>query len=373
LAGSTHVFHILLSLEIGGLENGMVNLVRQSSGRFRHTLCCLRGLGPRAADLPAGLPIHNLGVAGGTKPSTVWRIAQVIRRQRPDLVRCYNVEALFHAEPAAALARRPVLYYNGGRVLPESPRRVRLERWLCRGVRGIVVPSRDLMDYMVRVVGLPAGSLRVIENGVDLDRFRPGRLTADERGALGLPREGRLIGAVGRLVAQKDYPSLLRAFVAVAERVPEARLVIAGEGALRGELEGLKDQLGLKGRAFFLGARTDMPVLYRAMEALVSTSRWEGLSNVLLEAMASGLPPVMTRVEGVGRVITDGEDGLIVEPEDPAGTAAAVTRVLTEPALAARLSEAARQKVQREFSLQRMVRDYEALYDGLVRSHGGAP
>jgi glycosyltransferase involved in cell wall biosynthesis len=368
---TTHVFHLLLSLEIGGLENGMVNLIRQSSARFRHTICCLRGLGPKAADVPSGVPIHDLAVAAGTRPSTVWRLARLLRRQRPHLVRCYNVEALFHAVPAAALARRPVLYYNGGRVIPEAPRRIRLERWLCRGVRRIVVPSRDLMEYMVRKVSLPAPAFRVIENGVDLVRFHPGRMEADERAALGLPREGRLVGAVGRLVAQKDYRSLLQAFAAAGRQVPEARLVIAGEGPLRRDIEAFRAELGLEGRVFLLGARTDMPAVYRALEAFVSTSRWEGLSNVLLEAMATAVPPVMTRVEGVGRVISEGKDGLIVEPGDPEGAAAALTRVLTEPGLAARLGAAAREKVQREFSLERMVRDYEGLYDELV--DGRAP
>jgi sugar transferase (PEP-CTERM/EpsH1 system associated) len=366
MTSTTHVFHIVLSLGIGGLENGMVNLIRRSSPRFRHTLCCLRGLGPRGADLPQGVPIHDLAVPSGTRPSTVWAIARLLRRARPDLVRCYNVEALFHAVPAAALARRPVLYYNGGRVLPEVPRRVRLERWAGRRARAIVVPSRDLMDYMVREVGLPARAFRVIENGVDLERFRPERPSADQRAALGLPPQGPLIGAVGRLATQKDYPTLLEAFAATLATVPEARLVIAGGGPLRAELEARAAALGLADRVSFLGPRADMPALYQALDVFVSTSRWEGLSNVLLEAMATGLPAVATRVEGVARVITEEQDGLIVAPGDRAATSAALVRVLREPGLAARLGAAARAKVQREFSLPRMVAEYEALYDELL-------
>ena len=143
-------------------------------------------------------------------------------------------------------------------------------------------------------------------------------------------------------------------------------MVIAVDGPLRAELEACAAQLGLGDRVRFLGARTDMPRIYRALDAFVSTSRWEGLSNVLLEAMASGLPPVMTRVEGVARVITEGQDGLMVPPGDPAAAASALVRVLTEPGLAARLGAAARAKVQREFSLERMVARYEALYDEVL-------
>lgn len=361
-----HVFHLLLSFDVGGLETGALNLIRRSSPRFRHTICCLRRAGARAGELPPGVEVHDLGVASGTRPSSVWRIARLLRQTRPDLVRCYNVEALFHAVPAGLLARRPILYYNGGRVLPEVPRRVRLEGWLARRARRIVVPSRDLQDYMVRVVGLPARALRVIENGVDLDRFQPGTLTAEERGALGLPPAGRLLGAVGRLTEQKDYPTLLRVFARVAPQAADVHLVIAGEGQLRPALEAQRAELGLGDRVTFLGARPDMPLVYRALSALVSTSLWEGLSNVLLEGMACGLPPVSTRVEGVARVITDGQDGLIVEPRDVEGISSALLRVLTEPGLAGRLGQAARAKVQREFSLDRMVREYEALYDEVL-------
>jgi glycosyltransferase involved in cell wall biosynthesis len=363
-----HIFHVVLSLDIGGLETGMVNLIRRSSARFRHTLCCLRGLGPRAADVPRAFPIHDLAVAAGTKPSTVWTIARMMRRLRPDLVRCYNVEALFHAVPAAGLALLPVIYYNGGRVVPEAPRRLRLERWLSRRVKQIVVPSSELRDSMAGLLRLSSGRFRVIENGVDVDRFHPGAPTPEERTALGLPPEGPLVGAAGRLVPSKGYPVLLRAFAQAAARVPEAKLVIAGDGPLRGELATLAEGLGLNGRVSFLGSRTDMPAVYRALSAFASTSEMEGLSNVLLEAMASGVPPVVTRVGGAGRVVTEGEDGLLVAPGDGDAVAAALERVLAEPGLGARLGQAARATIQREFSLQRMLLDYERLYDEVLSS-----
>jgi glycosyltransferase involved in cell wall biosynthesis len=360
------ITHVLLSLELGGLERGAVNVIRASSRRFGHAVLCLRRLGPREGDLPPDVERRALGILSGTRPGSVLRLRHELRASRPDLVRCYNQEALLHAVPAAAFSGVPIIYYNGGRTLPEHSRRLSIERWLCRFVSRVVVPSGDLADYMIRVVGVRPRLVRVVENGVDPTRFHTGRLSPGERESLGLPPEGRLLGSIGRLAPQKDYPTLLRAFAQVARRVADVRLVLVGDGPERMRLEALTRDLGLADRVVFYGTTTEAAPIYRALEAFALTSRWEGLSNVVLEAMASGVPVVTTRVEGTMRVLTDGEDGLVVEVGDADGVADRLLRVIENPDLAGRLREAGLARVRRDFSLQRMAKEYEALYDDVL-------
>lgn len=360
------ITHLLLSLELGGLERGAVNAIRAASKGFRHSVVCLRRLGPREADLPPEVERHALGIAGGTRPGSVLSLRRQLRAMRPDILRCYNQEALLHAVPAAAFSGLPIIYYNGGRTLPEHSRRLRLERWLCRLVSRVVVPSSDLGEYMARVVGVDPARVRVIENGVDVERFHPGHLSREEREELGLPPEGRLVGAIGRLSPQKDYPTLLRAFSQVAQRAPDVRLVIVGDGPERGRLEAMTAELRLGDRVLFYGTRAESAPLYRAFEALALTSRWEGLSNVVLEAMASGVPVVATRVEGTARVLTDGSEGFVVEPGDFDAVGERLVRVLEDDALAGQFRERGRARVSREFSLARMVGAYEALYGDVL-------
>jgi len=360
------VTHLLLSLELGGLERGAVNVIRASSKEFRHSVLCLRRLGPREGDLPEDVERRSLGIASGTRPGSVLRLRRELRALKPDLLRCYNQEALLHAVPAAAFTSVPLIYYNGGRTLPEHPRRLRMERWLCPFVSRVVVPSSDLAEYMERVVGVRHDRIRVVENGVDAERFHPGRLSAGERADLGLPTNGRLLGTIGRLSPQKDHPTLLRAFAQVARRVGDLRLLIVGDGPERSRLEALAHELGLSDRVLFYGTTTETAPIYRGLEAFALTSRWEGLSNVVLEAMASGVPVVATRVEGTTRVLTDGLNGFVVEVGDADGVAEKLVRLIQDPELAGQLGAAGLERVRRDFSLSRMAREYEALYEDVL-------
>jgi glycosyltransferase involved in cell wall biosynthesis len=228
------------------------------------------------------------------------------------------------------------------------------------------VPSHDLRDYAVKVVGIPADRIRVIESGVDPSRFPIAPAPPAERERLGLPADARVIGTVGRLVPEKDHPTLFEVFLRVRRAVPGARLLLVGDGPLRSELEERSRRLGLADSVSFLGSRGDVPALYRSMDLMVSTSRWEGLSNVLLEAMAAGVPVVATRVGGTSRVVEDGVTGFTADPGDAPLIADQAVRLLTDPSLAARLREAAREKVLREFSISRMSREYESLYEAII-------
>jgi glycosyltransferase involved in cell wall biosynthesis len=295
------------------------------------------------------------------------RIRRMLRESSPDLLRCYNHETLFHAVPASLGLGVPIVYYNGGR-LGETPRRLRIERALSTRVSRVVVPSGELRDYMVRTVGIAARKVRVIENGVDTARFRAPLDVVEVRRELGLAPSARVLGTVGRLSAEKDHRTLLRAFDRVRREEPDARLLVVGDGPLRGELSDFARELGLGDAALFLGPRNDAPRLYRVMDVFLLTSRTEGFSNVLLEAAAAGVPLVSTRVQGASRLVEDGVTGFLAAPEDDAALAERALAVLRDASLARRLREAASKRVDETFSLARMAREYEELYRELIGS-----
>jgi sugar transferase (PEP-CTERM/EpsH1 system associated) len=230
-----------------------------------------------------------------------------------------------------------------------------------------VALSRDLERYLVERVGIAATRVVRLTNGVDTDRFRPRR--HDDRLPAGCPFDRArhwLVGTVGRLDPVKDQVNLARAFVAAVREAPQAaermRLVVAGDGPLRGEVERTIDEAGLRGLVWFAGERSDVPELLRHLDCFVLPSLGEGISNTILEAMASAVPVVATRVGGNGELVSDGYTGTLVEPADSAALARAILGYHADPATAHRHGAAGRQCAVGSFSLQRMVDRYHDLY-----------
>ncbi|MDY0392055.1 MAG: glycosyltransferase [Candidatus Bipolaricaulis sp.] len=177
--------------------------------------------------------------------------------------------------------------------------------------------------------------------------------------------------AVGRFDVPKDYANLLQAFAYVAQARPEAQLLIAGDGPLRPSMEQLANDLGITDRVKFLGIRRDIPALMNAADAYVMSSAWEGMPNVLLEAAASGLPIVATDVGGNSEVVIDGKTGFLVPPKDPEALAQAMVQLMGLPQEERRrVGEAARQYVEANYSLDRVVDQWEALYREFLAQKG---
>jgi sugar transferase (PEP-CTERM/EpsH1 system associated) len=244
--------------------------------------------------------------------------------------------------------------------------------------------SRDLEHYLERAIGVPPERIEQIYNGVDADRFAPPP-SGIPPAIPGCPfaRPGHwLVGTVGRLQHVKDQVTLARAFVRIVQRdratAARARLVIVGDGPLLPEVEQLLAAAGLRDCAWLPGGRADIPDILRGLDCFVLPSLAEGISNTILEAMACGVPVIATRVGGNPELIEDRMTGRLVPATDPDAIAAAALGYLDDPATARRHARAARTAVVQRFSLDRMVKDYLALYDELLRrsaptlSHGGA-
>jgi glycosyltransferase involved in cell wall biosynthesis len=212
---------------------------------------------------------------------------------------------------------------------------------------------------LMRDEGIPSSALKVLPNGIDLVRF-----------SFSAPNLRGPAMTVARLSPEKDLTSLLKAVARLVEQSPDFRLEIVGDGPSRAELSSLAHSLGIEEYVAFLGDRTDVPELLRRARMFILSSKTEGLSLSLLEAMARGLPVVATRVGGTPEVVLDGTSGLLVPPGDVPALAAAIHRIWTDAGLAMSLARAARAKVERDFDIGRAVKKYEALYlNGLpVRS-----
>jgi sugar transferase (PEP-CTERM/EpsH1 system associated) len=227
-------------------------------------------------------------------------------------------------------------------------------------VTEFVTVSGDLARWLVEEVRVPARKVRTIYNGVDAERFAPGNRTV-ARQALGIPPDWAVAGTVGRLDPVKDQAGLIHAFAQVAS-IGKGALVIAGDGPSRRQLEAVIGELRLGERVRLLGERDDVASILRALDVFVLPSIGEGISNAILEAMATGLPVIATRVGGNGELVKDGLTGRLIEPRRPEALAEALTDYFANPARARAHGAAGRERAISEFGLERMLAGYVALY-----------
>lgn len=320
-----------------------------------------------------GIPVISLNMRRGVPdPRALFRLVHILRRDRPLVLTTFMYHANLLGRVAGRLARVPVVVSSirnenfGG---PMRDRIMRLTDWL---VDVTTINSRLAGEAVVRRRVVPAEKLRVIPNGLDTTRFYwSPEVRMQTRKALGIDEKDFLWLAVGRLEEQKDYPNLLAAFSWVARERPEAVLRIAGQGPLRQTLEEEVRRLGLEGRVRFLGVRTDIPNLLAAADAFVLSSAWEGLPNVVMEALAAAKPVVATQVGGVPELVEENKSGFLVPPKNPEFLAEAMLRLMSLPIeMRNAMGQAGRTHVETHYALEQVVDQWEALYRELLQRKG---
>ncbi len=372
--------HVILRLAVGGMENGLVNLLnRLPRDRFRHAVICLTDATEfRARITRDDVEIFELAKRPGKDPGLYVRLWRLLRRLRPDIVHTRNLPTI-DLPVVAFLAGVPArVHGEHGRDMVEIAGGNRKYNMLRRLVSPVVdryiTVSRDLEAWLAGAVGIPAGKIEQIYNGVDCDRFHPAHPPTGARASFPeadfAPPGSVVIGTVGRMETVKDQTGLARAFIKLHEmagdRAGTLRLVMIGDGGLREPARALLAEAGLEAAAWLPGDRDDIPDLLRAMDVFVLPSLNEGISNTILEAMASGLPVVATDVGGNPELVIDGETGVLVPPGDPDAMAGALRRYIDDPDLIARHGTAARARAEAEFALEIMAGRYLAVYDALL-------
>jgi sugar transferase (PEP-CTERM/EpsH1 system associated) len=366
VSGRLHIQHVLLSLQPGGLENGVVNVInRLDPARFRSSVTCLQTSGPFAARIkPADVEVEAFGLGAGNDVKLPLRLARHFRRTRPDVVHTRNAEAFFYGAVAAKLARVPALVHSEhGRVLPDTPRRMAAQRWMLHLVDGAFSVSDRLRVDLATHLGVSPTRFEVVYNGVDVSRISAADRGA-ARAAIGASSDELVVGSVGRLVPVKNYELLVRAFA----RLPApARLVFIGEGPERANLERAAAAAGVAERMTLLGHREDVAELLVGLDVFVLPSLSEGMSNTLLEAMAGRVPCVASDVGGNGEIVQDGRSGLLFRSGDEAGLGERLVALAGDPARRAALGAAGHERVMKEFTMPAMIGKYEALYERVAR------
>jgi len=368
---------------IGGTERQVMTLAsRLDASRYELHLACLR----RTGELLDRLPIFRSAPPVEYRITKLFnrhafqerlRFARYLRRQRIQIVHTYSFYPNVFAIAAARLARTPIVVASIRDMgVYQSPRQLRVQRVVCRLAHRIVVNAEAVKSWLV-ADGYDADKITVIRNGVESSRFNDGVGGGALRRELGLPQGCPIAAVVSRLTPSKGLEDFLEAAAVVARARPDAHFLVVGkaapaDGAYQRALAARAADLGLQQRLVFTGLRHDVPELLAQVSVSVLPSLSEGLSNVLLESMAAGVPVVATRVGGNAEAIAHGETGLLVAPSDPEALARGIECLMNDRALAASYGRAGRRRVAEQFTLDRVIRQTEHLYASLLREHGHA-
>jgi sugar transferase (PEP-CTERM/EpsH1 system associated) len=375
------ICHVVYRFAVGGLENGVVNLINHlPADRWRHAVVSLTDIDAAFAARirTPGVALHALHKPPGQGFKQWPALARLFRQLRPAIVHTRNLAALEAQLPAWWAGVPGRVHGEHGRDAEDPDGTSRKHQWMRKAYRPFVQHTialgRELADYSAQRIGIPPGRLHTIYNGVDTTRFHP---TPDGRRAplAGSPFNDPALwvaGTVGRMQTVKAQPVLARAFVQALQQQPalrqRLRLVLVGDGPLRAECEAVLQAAGVADLAWFAGERGDVPDVMRGLDSFVLPSLAEGISNTILEAMASGLPVMATAVGANGELVLPGSTGHLVPPGDAGALADGLCQLAQDAAGAAALGRAGRQRVEQRFSLGSMVAAYESVYQRVLKA-----
>lgn len=358
-ARPVRICHVSMTLDTGGLERLLVEMSKHiDRDKLSFDFVSLCGESKPALELrDLGFQVDSFGFDGSKgKLKLLKRLRQHFVAGQYDVVHTHNTYPQFYAAPAARFAKVPVVINTQhGRGCGPGSKAAWQFRIANRFTDCVVGVSEDATRLCQGQDRHSAAKMRCIWNGVDLQRFQyfgP----VDELHAV----------SVARLSPEKDFPTLIRAIALVKQRQPNFRVTIVGDGKERPSLEQLAVELDVADRITFAGEQSDIPTFLRQAGFFVSSSRTEGISLTLLEAMGCGLPILATAVGGNPEIIDDGRTGRLVPSENPEALADAIDQMCRDQEMWRTMGELGRDRVERHFSLRSMIDRYSALYDGFL-------
>jgi sugar transferase (PEP-CTERM/EpsH1 system associated) len=372
------VLHVMYRFDTGGLENGIVNLINHMpAGAYRHAVLALT----EVTDFKDRIQRTDVEFISLHKPPGhgVWqypKLFKLFRQLRPHIVHSRNLAALEVQVPAWGAGVPVRIHGEHGRDVGDLDGNnvtfQRMRRVYKPFVHRYIALSRDLDDYLVQKVHVPPGKITQAYNGVDTDRFCPS--TDGPQAIAGCPFDPAqhwLIGTVGRMQTVKDQTLLAQAFVLALQMDPSLkdrlRLVMVGEGPLRAQAQGILETAGVTDLSWLPGERSDVADIMRGLHTFALPSLAEGISNTILEAMASGLPVIATAVGGNADLVQQPETGVIVPSANVDAMADEIVKLANDPESASKMGQLGRQRVLDQFSMQAMVATYQGVYDQLLR------
>jgi sugar transferase (PEP-CTERM/EpsH1 system associated) len=375
------IAHVIFRLGTGGLENGLVNLLNNlPADKYRHAVICMTDYTDFRDRLTrSDVAIYCLQKKEGKDFHVYVRLWRLLSKIKPDVLHTRNLSALEAQLPGFLLGVKCRIHGEHGRDFEDLDgnnfKHGVLRKFFRLIVQRYMPMSRDLETWLQQKIGVAPGKISQIYNGVDMEKFQPVLPKPIEL----LPEnfrshDLRRIGTVGRQAMVKNPVTLLEAFIYLVKTYPDAggkaRLIMVGNGILQQKLQEMAQDAGVDNQVWLAGDRSDVAQLMQTFDIFVLPSLNEGISNTILEAMASGLPVIATQVGGNPELVVDRQSGLLVESKNPQAMAEAIKYYLEQPELAKQHGEFGRNLCQQKFSLQRMLQDYMTVYDQLIEKHG---
>jgi len=365
--GKQNLIHITYSLDVGGIERLVLDLVKKlNENKYKICVCALsNNLKLRDEFAKVNVPVYSLPKKDGIDFALPFKLMRLFRQNKTDIIHTHNIGPWLYGTIAARLTGvRAIVHTEHSNLFLSQNKLMIAERYLVRFTSYVISDSVKVYKHLVDLQKVNSDKIKIIYNGINTDVFRSERSGLNlMRKELNLKENSKMIGIVARLEPVKDHLTLLNAFKIVTEKIPGSILLIVGDGSQRIILKQKVAELKLNQNILFLGSRGDIPNILSALDVFVLSSENEGLSLSLLEAMAMGKPVVATNAGGNPEIVTDGITGMLVPQKNPQKMAEAIVKILKNQDIGRKMGEAGRKRVEEKFSLDRMVREYEALYE----------
>jgi len=352
------ILHLVLGLDVGGLEQFVLTLSRAQLGIVSPSIYCIDGLGELGSRVK-DIPVFNTKTSTATILRRALAVVQHVMEYRYDIIHSHNHGPHFYGAIASLMTNVPLVHTKHGNFYPTKFRRILLEKFSCLMTDAIVTVSNEARYSYLQRTCCKTNDVITILNGVDVGSFTCIGRDSTDKGYVN-------IGIVARLSPEKDHMTLLAAFEIALNSISSLRLIIVGDGQLRQGLESYVDNSVLCGKVFFTGSCLDVPGVLSSFDVFILSSTTEGISISLLEAMAAGLPCIVTDVGGNSEVVIDGETGYIVPPSSPDEMAEKIVALSNNVILRKKLGTSGQKRVLTNFSIESTAKKYCSLYDAII-------
>lgn len=366
----TYILYLIDDLNVGGAEQSLASLVKAlNKEKFYPIVCSIEKGEIYKRLIKEGIEVVLLQKTRPYDIVLLRSLISIIKTRKIDILHSHLLISNIYGWLAAKLIGVPSIISVHGSNLLKLKHGRKIFGFVAKHSEKVITVSNSLREDIKRELGLRMSNSITIHNGVDLERFKCIESDGSLRKELRLEEEDLVVGSVGRLHPVKDHISIIKAARLVKQRFPRAKFLIVGNGPLRENLKFRVQSLKLEKDVLFLGQRDDIPKVIKAFDIFVCSSLTEGISYALIEAMAVELPIVATDVGGNSNVINK-ETGILIPPRSPERLADAIIYLIKNPELRTKMGKAGRRRVEEKFSLDRMVDEYEKLYEKCLAERG---
>ena len=365
------ILHLVLTMDTGGLENGVVNIINGlDETRYKSILCCIKHGGDLVERINKDIKIIELNHYSGMQYSIVRRLKKIIIDEGVDVIHTRNYKPyMFGFVAGKILGSVALIHSEHGKDYPFRKIKMFIQRVFSYYTDGIIALSSDIKSNMVNHIGIESSKIKVVINGVDTNKFSPTERSSELIREFNIEEGDLVIGAVGRLVSVKNYPEMLLAVKNLKATSANVKLIIVGDGPELESLQNLVHQYELSKEVCFTGSRSDISEILRLFDIYVLTSTNEGLSNTLLEAMSSSIPVIVSRVGGNTEIVSSDSVGLTYSSGDYDELTGKLRALSQDFGVRRQIAKNAREHIIKNYSLDAMIRNYADMYTDVYSKH----